>query len=475
MTPVADPAANPVANPAANPVSTPAIRVVILNYDGGQMTLDCLDSVLASDWPTDRLEIVLVDNGSLDDVAERVRSDPAYSRVRLLEPLANLGFAGGCNLGIALTGEHDYVALINNDATVDPKWLRAMVAAFEREPERRIGAVAAKMLFAERAHLVDVEVPDTARILSGDPRPLGVRVTGVRLDGERIDDRLDFDEGFYLPEPPAREYGEEIAHWSRAHGSLRIAERPGPPPARVALRLVSLAPRQATLRTGVDEISVDIGTEATWVELAIDPVAVDIVNNVGSELYRRGFAGDRGFQQVDTGQYDQPAEVFAWCGGAVLLAREYLDAVGVFDDRFFLYYEDTDLAWRGRLAGWSYLYEPGAVVRHHHASSSGVGSEVFRFHTERNRLLVLAKNAPWPLALRSGLGQIRRLLLSIGRQYVRRPLTARLPVRAEVRHHRRVTASYLALLPAMWRDRRRTRPVVDRRAVMAWEVDKWAR
>ena len=465
----------PVMSAAGSPARSPAIRVVILNYDGGQMTLDCLDSVLASDWPPDRLEVVLVDNGSLDEVAARVASDPAYASVRLLEPLANLGFAGGCNLGMALTGEHHYVALVNNDATVDPGWLRAMVTAFERAGEHRIGAIAAKMLFADRAHLVDLEVPDTAPILSGDPRPLGVRVTGVRLDGERVDDRLAFDEGFYLGEPPAREHGEEIAHWSRAHASLRIAERPGHPPTRVALRLVSLAPRRVTLRTGVDEISVDIGTDAEWVELDIDPTAVDIVNNVGSELYRRGFAGDRGFEQVDTGQYDEPAEVFAWCGGAVLLARDYLDAVGLFDERFFLYYEDTDLAWRGRLAGWSYWYEPAAVVRHHHASSSGVGSDVFRFHTERNRLLVLAKNAPWPLALRSGLGQLRRLVLSIGRHYVIRPLTARLPVRAEVRHQLRVTRSYLSLLPAMLRDRRRARPVVERRAVMAWEVDKWAR
>src|SRR4051812_16642640 len=53
----------------------PLIRVVVLNFDGGAMTLECLDSVLATEWPADRLEIVLVDNGSLDDVAERVRRD----------------------------------------------------------------------------------------------------------------------------------------------------------------------------------------------------------------------------------------------------------------------------------------------------------------------------------------------------------------------------------------------------------------
>ena len=44
-----------------------------MNFDGGQMTIDCLQSLLATDWPADRLEVVLVDNGSLDDVVDRVR------------------------------------------------------------------------------------------------------------------------------------------------------------------------------------------------------------------------------------------------------------------------------------------------------------------------------------------------------------------------------------------------------------------
>ena len=53
--------------------STPFVRVVVINFDGWQMTIDCLRSILATDWPTDRLEVVMVDNGSVDDVVERVR------------------------------------------------------------------------------------------------------------------------------------------------------------------------------------------------------------------------------------------------------------------------------------------------------------------------------------------------------------------------------------------------------------------
>jgi GT2 family glycosyltransferase len=448
----------------------PIVRVVVLNFDGGDMTLECLDSLLASDWPSDRLDLVMIDNGSLDDVVERVGSDERYRSVRVLEPLANLGFAGGCNLGIGIAGDHRYVALINNDATVDPGWLRAMVPV--AEADERIGAIAAKMLFADRFHGIEFDVPDASHILKGEHRLLGVRVSGVRLDGARVDDRLAFDEGFHGAEPPQLRDGEEIARWSSAVGALRIASR-GDAPATISVRLSCLEQRAFTLRSAIDTVTGTVGPDAEWFEVRIPPEPFDVVNNVGSNLFAGGFGGDRGFLEVDTGQYEDAAEVFAWCGGAVLLKRTYLDEVGTFDERFFMYYEDTDLAWRGRLRGWRYVYEPGALVRHHHAQSSGVGSEFFRFHTERNRLLVLAKNAPWRLAWRSGLGEVRRAITATIRHYVLRPLTLRLPARPEVAHRWRVCSSYLRLLPAMLRDRWTSSRTVRRDRIMDWEVVKW--
>jgi GT2 family glycosyltransferase len=64
---------------------SPFVRIVVLSFDGGQMTIDCIDSLLLTAWPADGYEIVMVDNGSLDDVTARVRRD--YPMVRVLEPL----------------------------------------------------------------------------------------------------------------------------------------------------------------------------------------------------------------------------------------------------------------------------------------------------------------------------------------------------------------------------------------------------
>ena len=250
----------------------PIVRVVVLNFDGGDMTLDCLDSLLASDWPDDRLDIVMVDNGSLDDVVERVASDERYATIRVLEPLANLGFAGGCNLGIGVAGNHEYVALLNNDATVDPHWLRAMVPV--AESDERIGAVAAKMLFADRFHGIEFDVPEASHILASEHRLLGVRVSGVRLDGVRVDERLAFDEGFHGAEPPQLRDGEELARWSSAVAALRVASD-GSAPSTISVRLSCLESRPFTLRSAIDTVTGTLGPEAEWVDVLIPPPGVD--------------------------------------------------------------------------------------------------------------------------------------------------------------------------------------------------------
>jgi GT2 family glycosyltransferase len=445
---------------------TPFVRAVVINYDGGQMTIDCLESLLATDYPANRLEVVMVDNGSLDDVVERVAAE--LPSVRVVEPLANTGFAGGCNLGISAPGEFDLVALVNNDATVAPGWLRPLVEALEAD--EHIGAACPKILFAGRYQEILVEVPDAGPI-GGDQRDLGIRVSGVRFDGQRADEQVEFDEGFHLPEAPYLPDYEEIARWSMQRGLIRLRVADGPV-GRVALRISSLAPRTLRLRSGASVVEAAIGTTPTWIDVDADPAVFDVVNNVGSNLYRYGFGGDRGFLERDNGQYEEPADVFAWCGAAVLLRREYLDDVGVFDEELFLYYEDTDLAWRGRLRGWRYRYVPTSIIRHRHAQSSGAWSPTFRFYTERNRMLVLAKNAPARLALRAIVGAIKRLVVTFLRQVVLRPFVLRLPVRAEAAHQWRVVRSYARKLPAMIRARRSARPSVDRGSLLSWMVSK---
>ncbi|MBI4703162.1 MAG: glycosyltransferase family 2 protein [Deltaproteobacteria bacterium] len=128
-------------------------------------------------------------------------------------------------------------------------------------------------------------------------------------------------------------------------------------------------------------------------------------NSTGVLVFTDGRAIDR--------DYDAPAragdvqeEIFCPSAGAAMYRRAMLDEVrlssGYLDRGFFMYYEDVDLGWRCRLAGWDALYVPEAVVHHRfHGSAGRRGSHFVALQCHRNRLRYLVKNGSLPLLLRS--------------------------------------------------------------------------
>jgi GT2 family glycosyltransferase len=175
------------------------------------------------------------------------------------------------------------------------------------------------------------------------------------------------------------------------------------------------------------------------------------INSAGLMLYRDGRGGDRGFREMDRGQYDVPAEVFGACGAGAMLRRELIDDIGGFDERLFMYYEDLDLAWRARLRGWKFMYEPRAIVHHAHCASSTEGSPFFCYHVERNRVLVNIKNGSPTLAMLSGMG----LLARVARAGWRVSQGATSPAHGMA--FLRAAGSMAAQLPAYLRERYRVR------------------
>jgi GT2 family glycosyltransferase len=91
--------------------------VVVVNYNGAEHLEPCFASLEALDYPADRLDAILVDNGSRDGSLELMAH--CFTRVRVLRNQDNLGFAAACNQGAAATSA-PLVAFLNNDARVDP-------------------------------------------------------------------------------------------------------------------------------------------------------------------------------------------------------------------------------------------------------------------------------------------------------------------------------------------------------------------
>jgi GT2 family glycosyltransferase len=176
---------------------------------------------------------------------------------------------------------------------------------------------------------------------------------------------------------------------------------------------------------------------------------------------------DRGQGEPDTGQYERTELVFGVTGAAGFYRRAMLEdiAVGgeVFDEDFFAYREDADLAWRAQLLGWQCLYVPGAVARHVRRVTPGrraaLPPEINRMSV-RNRFLLRLKNQPARQFLRFAAPALARDLQVAGYALVREWTS--LPAFADL----------LRLLP---RTLGKRRSILSRRRVPIDDVSRWFR
>jgi GT2 family glycosyltransferase len=132
----------------------------------------------------------------------------------------------------------------------------------------------------------------------------------------------------------------------------------------------------------------------------------DQLNSTGVLLFKDATAADRGVRTPSAHAEKWPLDIFCPTAGAAAYKRSMLQQVrlpnGVFDASFFMYYEDVDLGWRCRLAGFSARYVPDALVYHaFQGSSRRHGNRFVLRQCTKNRLIALARNASPELLVRS--------------------------------------------------------------------------
>ncbi len=148
--------------------------------------------------------------------------------------------------------------------------------------------------------------------------------------------------------------------------------------------------------------SPDIGMVAAQTLIWDDPKLID---SAGIEVDWAGLGWNREWRQP-VADAETPEEVFGPCAAAALYRRKMLDEIGLFDESFYTYYEDVDLAWRARRAGWRCRYMPSARVLHHHSATGGQFSNRKVFLLSRNKVWTILKNYEgrdfiwaWPIIL----------------------------------------------------------------------------
>ena len=237
----------------------PVVSAIVVNWNGEHVLRGCLRSLKNQSYKD--IEVIVIDNGSKDQSWRMVQD--ILPDAKLLCLPSNEGFAAANNRGFAIA-QGDYIALLNNDARADRKWLSTLIRAAEHCPE--YGMYASKVL---------------------------------RIDG------------------------------------------------------------------------------------TIDSAGCDVYKDGNGTCRGRGDSPDKHSCVQDV---DFPS------GCAALYRRQMINQVGFFDERFFMYNEDTDLGIRAQKAGWKCLYVPTAKVDHLYSRSSSPYSLRKLFYVERNRLLILMKH-----------------------------------------------------------------------------------
>lgn len=120
------------------------------------------------------------------------------------------------------------------------------------------------------------------------------------------------------------------------------------------------------------------------------------IDNTGIFLQRDLTASERGHGEVDGGQYEKEEEIFGVSAGAGLYKKKALEICKLtdddyFDSDYFAYYEDVDLAWRMKMAGFKAIYCPAAIALHMHSATAKNYSAFKMFYAHRNYFLTVFK------------------------------------------------------------------------------------
>ena len=428
----------------------PVATVIIVNYNGAHLLPTCLDALDAQRTDAVAFDTVVVDNASSDDSLQLLADK--YPWVQVIASDVNTGFAGGNNLALRQLSSR-YAVLLNNDATPEPGWLANLLAPFH-SGDSRVAVVCGKVVFMPRFVRLAFAT-DGFRPGPHDGRDLGMRIHRVSADGADVTPKVLWESAAYGLE---RVGGQEY-HWTRPDGEILIPvpiqRAPGgvlDGPLTISLTIAA-EKTKPVLVNGVHSTVAQTPSEVEIV-LATGTAAMDVINNAGGIVLRDGgYGADRGFQQIDSGQFGAAEEVFTACGNGMAIRADVGAAVDWFDDDFFMYYEDTDLSWRIRSRGYAIRYQPDAVLRHIHAASSKEWSPRWVYHVDRNRLLMLTKDASARMAagavVRYPLVAISMALRALVEMLRTRKRQALGPHVLRVR----VFLAYLRLLPRMLRQR----------------------
>ena len=326
------------------------VSIILVNYNGKKYLEALFESLKRLRHDDFTFEVVFEDNASTDDSIAFLY-EKGYDKdlnLNVVRSDVNRGFAGGNNFGIE-NSKGRYVVCLNNDTAVDILWLQELYHMILQNPE--YGMVNSKLVFFYDFIKLKFQTQD--KIFH--KKQIEINGTSYQLDNKFCKNLLYNKEDItcfghteisvpLLFGTNTREIKIDIKQFNEKTDFIMIADKTYPiKNSNIILNLTS------------DQIK---------------RYQYTLIQNAGSGVTENYDGFDIGFCELDGEMYQKPYEINNGCGASIMMSREDFDNCGGYDERFFMYYEDTDLSYRIRKLGKKIMFCPSSVVRHIHTGSS---------------------------------------------------------------------------------------------------------
>lgn len=348
------------------------VSIILVNYNGKKYIDTLFQSLEKLKHDDFSFEVVFEDNASSDDSIAYLY-EKGYNKtlhLNVVKSEENRGFAGGNNLGVEKSNGR-YIVCLNNDTAVEEMWLQELYHTIREHPE--YGMVNAKLVFFYDFLKLTFQTQDKILL----KKEITINGKPYRIDNKFCKNVL------YNP--------EDITCFG--HTQIAVPLLDGSTDTQIILQGIKFQSETdfviaAEEKYSINEKNISIIVSADKVK----EYQYTLIQNAGSGVTEHYDGFDIGFCELDGEAYQKEYEINNGCGASIIMSREDFEHCGGYDEKFFMYYEDTDLSYRIKKLGKKIMFCPSAVVRHIHTGSSTEWSPFFAYHVYRNKLLFVYKN-----------------------------------------------------------------------------------
>ncbi|CAI3704900.1 Glycosyltransferase family 2 protein [Clostridium neonatale] len=346
------------------------VSIIIVNYNGKRYIDTLFESLYNLQLDNIKIEIIFIDNASSDGSIDYLKKKYKSNILKIVKSNENLGFAGGNNLGVkSCNGK--YIVFLNNDTKVDKLWIKTL---YERiKDDDSVGMINSKLLFFYDFIRINTVTNDKFKI----KKKVSINDKEYEVDNKfaknlLLDDNMTCFGHSYFYLPLLNDYREykfelELSEYNKETDYILLGENKYFP--NEDGNIIIILKKDEILRC-----------------------KTSLIQNAGSGINENYDGYDIGMSEEDSEKYNEEYEINNGCGASIIMLKEDFEKVGMFDEDFFMYYEDTDLSYRIKKLGKKIIYYPYSIVRHIHTGSSKEWSPFFIFHVVRNKALFVYKN-----------------------------------------------------------------------------------